>query len=264
MSRYPEPMLTALTVPDALRGFVDGIWTHTGNGRPHRVLPDGCLDFIFNLERGTATLVGPMTRAILVPVPAGMTSFGVRFRPGCAARFIDAHASELCDDQTALVDVTRVASLAERIADAPNHAARTEAVTRALLESRARTRGRDRLVERGVALIARTRGAASVSALAAELGLSERQLERRFLERVGLGPKRLARIVRFEHALELARQSPASQAEIAARAGYSDEPHLVREVRALSGLSFQALRRERAAEPAQDVGFVQGERRRSR
>jgi len=256
-------MLTALTVPDALRGFIDGIWTHTGNGRPHHVLPDGCLDFIFNLGTGSATLVGPMTRAVLVPVPAGMTSFGVRFRPGCAARFIDAHASELCDGQTPLMSATRVANLAEQIADAPNHAARTQAVTRALLESRARTRGRDLLVERGVALIARARGTASVNALAVSLGLSERQLERRFLERVGLGPKRLARIVRFEHALELARHSPASQAEIAALAGYSDEPHLVREVRALSGLSLQTLRREHAAKPAQDVGFVQGERRRS-
>jgi hypothetical protein len=111
--RYPRNMLVALPVPKPLSAFVDGIWTHTGSTRPYRVLPDGCLDFIFSLESGTASVVGPMSRAIVVPARSGVTFFGVRFRPGHAARFLDTHASELSDEQAALSTITRLATLAE-------------------------------------------------------------------------------------------------------------------------------------------------------
>jgi AraC-like DNA-binding protein len=253
-------MFAELPVPDSVRGSVASIWTYTGRGALHRVLPDGCLDFIFNLGTGSATVVGPMSRAILVPVRAGMTSFGVRFRPGHAARFIDAHARELLDGQGSIRTLTRVSELAERIAEARTHAARSAEVTRALLDSRARIRAPDGRVEHAVRLLQRTHGGISVGELAERVGLGERQLERRFHERVGLGPKRLARVLRFEHALELQTQS-GSQAEVAARAGYSDEPHLLREFQVLSGLTPRALARELARERAQDVGFVQGEAR---
>jgi AraC-like DNA-binding protein len=248
-------MYRALPVPDAIRAFVDGIWSYRGRGVPHRVLPDGCLDFIVNLGSGRGAVVGPMSRAIVVPVRDGVTSFGVRFRPGHAARFIDAHASELLDTQGALGALTRVGMLAERLAEAPSDAERVSTIQRILLEAGARTRAADALVEHAVTQIARTRGQIAVHALAAGVGLSERQLERRFLERVGLGPKRLARITRFERALGLLERRELSQAEIAARAGYSDEPHLLRDFRALAGITPATLLCERV----RDVGFVQGD-----
>ena len=121
-------MLSLLPVPEPLRAFVAGIWTYTGQGEPHRVLPDGCLDFIFNLESGAATVVGPMSRAIVVPVRAGLTSFGIRFRPGQAARFIDANASELLDAQGAFRSLTKLPSLAEQVAEARSHVERSAAL----------------------------------------------------------------------------------------------------------------------------------------
>jgi methylphosphotriester-DNA--protein-cysteine methyltransferase len=249
-------MLSQLPVPTPLRGFVAAFWTYTGHGQPHRVLPDGCLDFIFNLGSGAATVVGPMSRAIVVPVRAGLESFGVRFGPGHAARFIDADASELLDAQGQLDALTRVACLAERVAEAPSHAARSAIVTQTLLDARARTRAADARVEQALKLITSARGRIAVRGLAASVGLSERQLERRFLERVGLGPKRFARVVRFERAVALG--TGLAQATLAAHAGYSDEPHLLRDFRALSGLTPKLLLRELRAERARDVGFVQG------
>src|SRR6185436_14338748 len=55
-----------------------------------------------------------------------------------------------------------------------------------------------RLVEAAVARVRATAGRVGVAALAHEAGLSTRQLERRFRERVGLGPKTFARLVRFQ------------------------------------------------------------------
>lgn len=86
-------------------------------------------------------------------------------------------------------------------------------------------------------------GGAGLPAVAMEVGLGERQLERLFAERVGLGPKRFARVMRLQRALE----APADLATLALRAGYADASHVVREIRSLCGVTPGALLAERAA-----------------
>jgi AraC-like DNA-binding protein len=88
-----------------------------------------------------------------------------------------------------------------------------------------------------------TGGHLAVGALAAELGCSRRHLARRFAEDVGLAPKVFARVVRFRRAAALLLDPlgpPPS--DVAAGAGFSDQAHLTREVRALAGLPPAALR----------------------
>lgn len=75
-------------------------------------------------------------------------------------------------------------------------------------------------------------GRTDVSTLAAETGWSRQRLWSRFRAQVGLSPKHAARLVRFDRAARLlAGGTPP--AEAAARAGYSDQPHLNREVRSI-------------------------------
>jgi AraC-like DNA-binding protein len=92
---------------------------------------------------------------------------------------------------------------------------------------------------------------ASVSVVAAELGVSERHLRRQFLETVGIGPKQFAKLARFHRALSAVRErGSASWASIASAAGYYDQAHLIADFRALTGVTPQALLRElRAAAP---------------
>jgi AraC-like DNA-binding protein len=251
--RYPTTMLSALPVPKPLLGVVDGFWSFTGDGQSHRILPDGCLDFVFALDSASALVAGAMSSAQIIAPPAGAKSFGIRFRPGQAARFIDAAAHELLDGDAELGALTRVRELAERIAEARDDEARCAVASEALLDTRNRTRPADARLDHALSVIRLAPAAAAVSTLAASCGLSERQFGRRFLERVGIGPKRFARIMRLEHALTLARDSAQSQAVLAVRAGYSDEPHLLRDFRALTGLTPKALAAERR------VGFVQDE-----
>jgi AraC-like DNA-binding protein len=75
---------------------------------------------------------------------------------------------------------------------------------------------------------------ARVDELGATLGVSERQLRRRFAEAVGYGPKTLARVLRFQRFLALAR-SGDDLARLALTAGYADQAHLTRETRRLAG-----------------------------
>uniref|UniRef100_UPI002458F2DB helix-turn-helix domain-containing protein n=1 Tax=Nocardia wallacei TaxID=480035 RepID=UPI002458F2DB len=67
-----------------------------------------------------------------------------------------------------------------------------------------------------------------------ELGLGARRLHRMSLSAFGYGPKMLARVLRLQRALRLARAG-VPFAETAFRAGYADQAHLAREVRELAG-----------------------------
>ena len=86
---------------------------------------------------------------------------------------------------------------------------------------------------------------ASVRAVAAELGVSERHLRRVFREVVGLSPKTFASLARFRRAIRSARDdAAASWARVAATAGYYDQAHLISEFRAIAGVTPRSLLRE--------------------
>jgi AraC-like DNA-binding protein len=85
---------------------------------------------------------------------------------------------------------------------------------------------------------------ARVAAVAAELGVSARQLQRRVVDAVGYGPKMLARVLRFRRLQALAAPpgDPGSAPEpplvdLALDAGYADQAHMTAEVTRLAGLS---------------------------
>jgi AraC-like DNA-binding protein len=247
----PEPV--DLAPPRALVDRVAAFWRHGGCGAKIRVLPDGCMDFWFDLESGRARLIGAMTEAFVVTIPAGGRYFGVRFQPGVAAEYFAETAREFVDLDAPLADVTEAGrfGLAERVAEARDHAGRVAAVTTFLESPAHRSRAADHRVRRAVRLLRRDPTGASVQGIASALGVSARQLERLFAERLGYGPKQFARIVRLERAVLLMHTPLRGQAVLAAAAGYADESHLIREFRALAGTTPAELARER------HVGFVQ-------
>ncbi len=71
--------------------------------------------------------------------------------------------------------------------------------------------------------------------LAGRLAISERQLRRRFERTIGLRPWSYARIARVQRAVRLALQNGWTWTAVAYEAGFSDQAHLAREVRALTG-----------------------------
>ena len=86
--------------------------------------------------------------------------------------------------------------------------------------------------------IEETGGAVEMRALARELGYSRKHVITLFRDHVGLPPKLLARIVRFDGLLRQLRTGAAtSWADLALDCGYYDQAHLVREVRRFTGLT---------------------------
>jgi AraC-like DNA-binding protein len=213
------------------------VWTRTvDTSRTGRVLPDGCMDLIWSGD--DLIVAGPDTRAHVVVDEPGARYTAVRCAPGTGPTLFGTPADELRDRRVPLSDVWAerdVRELAERIAAAADPAACLEAA------AAERLRAADREADRFAALVVdRLRVGADVASVADTVNLSERQFRRRSLTAFGYGPKTLARILRLDRALGLAHQGiPA--ARVAAHAGYADQAHLSRDVKALAGVPLRTL-----------------------
>ncbi len=237
----------------ALRDVVSCYWSHRSHGRAARILPDACIDLLCRrplaadltpLGAWTVQLVGTMTRAALTTT-LHEEYLGVRFRPGEAARLLGLGARELTDRTVDLalawprpltLDLEHTLERADCFTD-------LRAALDALLLARLdRAAPPDRRVRR--VLAAFPRGSARVDELARRESLGERQLLRLFEPHVRARPQLISRVLRLQRAL--ARAALADWPRIALAAGYADQAHLIRDCRALTGLSPEKLLRERA------------------
>jgi AraC-like DNA-binding protein len=228
------------TAPDLARHVVctwAGRFGAAGEQYTDRVLPDGCIDIVWT---GAGVVVaGPDTRCVSLEWRPGARFAGVRFRPGFAPALLGVAASALVDTRAELRDVigARAAGLDDRLARAPSLRAAADvlaASVRAWLPAGAPADG---AVQAAIAHLRESEPASSVAALAANLGVSERQLHRRFVAAVGYGPKLLQRIMRFRRFLVLgAEPDKRSIAALALEAGYADHAHLVHDCQQLAGL----------------------------
>lgn len=177
--------------------------------------------------------------------PVTIDSFGasdclqINFTPLGARRFFGLPMSELTDRMVGLDDALGAAGLElrERLADEPRWNRRfdlAEAFCSRRLAAREKPSGE---VEWAFDRICATGGRARISSIAKSIGWSRKHLAMRFAADVGLGPKAVSRIVRFNRALAMSRIGIDGWAGIAAECGYSDQAHLVREFCEFSGVS---------------------------
>ncbi|WP_026313957.1 AraC family transcriptional regulator [Actinomadura flavalba] len=139
--------------------------------------------------------------------------------------------------------------LTDRLRAASTWAARFAVLDEVLLRAVGRGSGGDparrmrpEVAEAWRRLVA-ARGRVQVGAVAAELGWSRRHLTERFRGELGLSPKSVARVLRFEHAHDLATaRDRLPWAEVATIAGYADQSHLVRDWSVFTGRTPTAWR----------------------
>ena len=231
----------APTLPGAV------LWTSStaAEAGAARVLPDGCMDLIW--KDGVLLVAGPDRVAQLVHRTPGESYAGLRFAPGTAAAVLDIAADELLDRRVPLDQLwpARTAHrLAEQVDEAADPGAALERIALQRLSSLDRLRSTADPAERlRRGLLGALGSGAGVAEAARAVGLSDRQLHRRCLTDFGYGPKTLARVLRLQRALELARGG-VPLAQVAARAGFADQPHLARDVRALAGVPLRQLLQE--------------------
>ena len=223
-------------VHGALRDLVVCTWVDEPTQSRHPVLPDACIDIVWDGE--ALEVAGPDTGPS--PLDTQVTYAGIRFRPGAAPGVLGVSASELLDQQVSLRDLwgPLADALAERLASAPLDVARLleEAV---LVRASAAGFSTDPLIPYVLRRLSRGDG---LDSLAERLGVSPRTLRRRCVSAIGYGPKTLERVLRFRRAMGLIR-ARVPLADIAGLAGYADQAHLTNEFQRLAGTTPGQLSR---------------------
>jgi len=201
------------------------------------VLPDGCVDLLW--REGELVVAGLDRSARPTRVSPDERILGLRLRPGVAGAVLGMPASEVLDVHVKLEELIGAAGteLAERVGESggDDQAFR---ILEAEVAARLQPGGPDPLV------LAATRRlgfpGSRVDELAESLGISDRQLRRRFHRAVGYGPKTLDRVLRFRRLVAQTGAIAAGEsdlARVAADLGYADQAHMTRDCLRLSGLT---------------------------
>jgi AraC-like DNA-binding protein len=198
------------------------------------------------VERHPAGFVaGISDRATITEHDGRSSGIQVNLTPIGARLLSPAPMSELAGRVVALGDLMdrEHRHITERLADTPDWDARFDLIDRVLGERLAGARGCARKVAWALARIEASAGRVDVGALARELGHSPGHLIAQFREHVGLPPKLVARLVRFDRIVRHIRGGGRERwAELALMFGYYDQAHLVRDFRRFTGLTPTAAR----------------------
>jgi AraC-like DNA-binding protein len=236
----------------AVARLVDRYWVASWDltGQPshtQQILAHPAVNVV--LSEGTATITGVATRMGSRTLAGAGRAVGVLFRPAGFRPLLDRPLSSLTDAVVPAAEV--LGGSVDDLAVASTALAAAEAVAAFDALLAAAVPAGPHPAERTSALVERIAGDPSVvrvEPLAAEVGLSVRQLQRRFADHVGLSPKAVIRRYRLFEAAERARRAEVVDwAALAAELRYSDQPHLVRDFRATFGLPPEQYARVCAA-----------------
>jgi AraC-like DNA-binding protein len=228
---------TSLSPHPALAPYIDAYWSVVGSGEgcaTSRILPDGCMDIIFNvgedaasMKSGRAYLVGTMTRPFDSKVTPGTKLLGVRFKPAAFSAFYKF---------SSVHEITDKAIECEK-GLAPGLSVLRDPVVGLNAFFLGKLSLPKHVLFPVLDDIHRRHGLVRVEALAKRHFITVRQLERNFKYHIGVSPKEFINQVRFRHALQMIRHKQPDEclADIADACGYYDHAHLTNEIKKYSG-----------------------------
>ncbi len=258
--RQPDPRLRGHVVGPYL-----GWREQTSRALRRRETASGIIPLIINLgpayrvmaagttkgETRTSFLAGLYDSFVDVEGPLATTAIQVNFTPlGARSLFgipMDALANRVVELEDLLGGDER--SLVERLRNTTAWSARFELLETFLLQRLARAVPTPAPLAWAWQQMENAPGRISLAALAGEIGWSHRHFIARFRDQVGLPPRTVARILRFQRAMTLLnRPGAAPLSRIALEAGYYDQAHLNRDFTGFAGTTPTALLARRIPE----------------
>jgi AraC-like DNA-binding protein len=255
-------------VPDALRTHVAAVW-RLGDEAPadtvQTIYPDGHCELIVHLgappdcweertgwhPQARTLFAGQRLSAVRLRSAAALDCLGLRLQPEASGL---AGADTLKSTRERIVDLAGVdpALSAALTAAAKSFADGDAAPLWQLLRQRVTSVPIDATVAAAVAELRDTGGQQRIERLRRN-GLGLRSLQTRFRRAVGLTPKEFGRVMRLQATLRALDAGDASLSDVATDTGFSDQAHVTRELRRVTGLAPARLRSALRADRDGDV-----------
>jgi len=210
-----------------------------------RVLPDGCTDILLEYDpvnkRQELSYCGTFTQPFVSTRQAESDTriFAVRFFPGGAHYFHGMPTHLFTGGNYRLEDLwpESIAVIGERIMEAQNFNERVRIMDEYLNQLLLRQRTNDcDLMKNLLHRIFMSGGSVGVKELAEREAISERQLNRKFGQWIGISPKKFSEVVRFQSVLHSIQSGGGLDwTELALKHSFFDQAHLVRDFRRFYG-----------------------------
>ena len=232
-----------------LAPYVETYWVYDANQNCQqtvRVLPDGCVDILFNCTEGDDSniepfvphIIGTMTFFSDVKYDKNARIIGVRFRPCAIAAFTKVPISEFTNDK---VDTRLFQSLfsdfiSEQLFERKSEVEQIHYIENYLLNKFGNLYGIDKQIVGAVKHIQSTKGLIPINDLLNSICLCQRQFERKFKDLTGVSPKMFSAITRFAETKDyLKNHTNKSLFSTALECGYFDHSHLIRDFKRFGG-----------------------------
>jgi AraC-like DNA-binding protein len=235
----------------ALRSTVECYWCVQGNSSDFwTVFPDACMDILYNfgsfietrnderteLSRNDAFVIGNMFTPIQSRSVGYADLFGIRFRAAGMGKLLRTPLSEFNDVSLSLKEVNKVAPGAEQLQPLTMQE-RVNMLDRWMLRHMIFS-SKPEAWEFCLNKIVARSGNINVYDLSREVGISQKQMERKFIEKVGPTPKQFAQLLKFRKLREhLAVRKDESLMNVAFDFDFTDHAHLTKFFRKFAGMT---------------------------
>ncbi|MBS1600036.1 MAG: helix-turn-helix transcriptional regulator [Bacteroidetes bacterium] len=238
-------------LPDtSIAKYIDAFWKVSGESSTsmiERILPDGCVDIIFNLGNDCKTdngafvmqsakvyFVGTMTTFKETIMDSDTNLFGIRFKPGAFSAFYKFNSLHALTDKTIELEKSFGFDL-QKICSKP-----LEYLNKYFTH---RLNKENKFLLDIVKTIEKRKGQIKVDTLATQHYTTVRQLERCFKQYIGISPKEFIRVVRYQHTMAALQNRKQNQSllSIAFECGYYDHAHLCNELKRYNGITPSLL-----------------------
>lgn len=254
--------------PDYLKPYIRYFWVLENDSpdqtasRSFAPIPDGCPGIIFHRsEKGAFLedsgyalpelyLYGQTTTQSKIATIGSFKTIGVYFFPHAIRTVFGVSAYEVTNSCVSLELLCnrKFAELSERLYHAGSIMQQIEMLSVYFFELINRQKqGMDKVTVYALDQLMSSKGMLTLKDLQQDIGASERSIERKFNEFVGISPKLFSRVCRFQASLDHLRNRRFERlTDVAFESGYADQSHFIRSFKEFTGFSPEAYQQQSA------------------
>ncbi len=231
--------------PTSLQSYLDCYWsyiTNTATILSHKkpIIPDGCIDIIFDLNHPTTLksfVVGAMTRPF---VNSRTNLLGVRFKPGMAYPFLKIPIHELTDLHVDYYEFVgqEANHLSSQLVDLNSTEHQISQLNNIFTKKLSALNAVETPMSWALDLIQCSGGEISIKQISDEVGWSRQHFTRKCLCYTGLTPKFLNQVVRIKKVIKNYKTEKFyNWSQLSIDGGFYDQSHMINEFRKITGLT---------------------------